>query len=44
MKRADAMRNLIERHADAMRNGAIIVVTENRGRIRSAGHAGCNEE
>jgi len=44
MKRADAMRNLIERHADAMRNGAIIVVTENRVRIRSAGHAGCSEE
>ena len=27
---------LIEHHADAMRDGAIIVVTENRVRIRSA--------
>ena len=44
MERADAMRNLIERHADAMRDGAIIVVTENRVRIRSAGPAECNDE
>ena len=36
MERADAMRFLIEHHADAMRDGAIIVVTENRVRIRSA--------
>lgn len=35
-ERADAVRSLIDRHADAMRNGAIIVVTENRVRIRSA--------
>ena len=39
MERADAMRTLIERHADAMLEGAIIVVTENRVRIRSGGHA-----
>ena len=36
-ERADAMRTLIERHADAMRDRAIIVVTEKRVRIRSAG-------
>lgn len=35
---ADAMRTLIEHHADAMLEGTIIVVTENRVRIRSAGH------
>lgn len=35
-ERADAMRFLIEHHVDAMRDGAIIVVTENRVRIRSA--------
>ncbi len=38
-ERADAMRTLIEDHADALLDGAIIVVTENRVRIRSAGHA-----
>ena len=36
MERADAMRTLIEHHADAMRDGAIIVVTRKRVRIRSA--------
>ena len=36
MERADAMRTLIERHADAMCDGAIIVVTRKRVRIRSA--------
>ena len=36
MERADAMRTLIERHAGAMRDGAIIVVTRKRVRIRSA--------
>ena len=34
-ERAEAMRTLIERHADKMRDGAIIVVTETRVRIRS---------
>ncbi len=32
----DAMRDLIERHGDAMREGAIVVVTGRRVRIRSA--------
>ncbi len=36
MERADAMRALIERHADAMRDGAIVVATKKRVRIRSA--------
>ena len=36
MERADAMRFLIERHADAMHDGAIIVVTRKRVRIRLA--------
>ena len=43
-ERAEAMRTLIELHADAMRDGAIIVVTENRVRIRSSGHAERNDE
>ena len=34
-ERAVAMRMLIERHAEAMREGAIIVVTEKRVRVRS---------
>ncbi len=38
-----AMRNLIERHADAMREGAIIVVTGGRVRIRPATSAGRND-
>ena len=33
---ADAMRDLIECHGDAMHEGAIIVVTINRLRIRPA--------
>ena len=33
---ATVMRSLITRHGDTMREGAIIVVTENRVRIRSA--------
>jgi predicted nuclease of predicted toxin-antitoxin system len=37
MERADAMRTLIERHADAMREGAIVVITGTRVRIRPAG-------
>ena len=36
VERADAMRFLIERYADAMQDGAIIVVTRKRVRIRSA--------
>ena len=43
-ERAEAMRTLIERHADEMRDGAIIVVTETRVRIRSTGHAERNDE
>ena len=43
-ERAEAMRVLIDHHANAMRDGAIIVVTENRIRIRSAGHAERNDE
>ena len=35
-EKVEAMRYLIERHGDAMREGAIIVVTERRVRIRSA--------
>lgn len=35
-ERADAMRLLIEHHPDAMREGAIIVVTRERVRIRPA--------
>ena len=37
MEKAEAMQVLIERHDDAMREGAIIVVTGTRIRIRSAG-------
>ncbi len=40
MERAEAMRILVERHADAMRAGAIIVVTGGRVRIRLATSAG----
>ena len=36
MERADAMQSLIERHADAMHDGAIVVVTRKRVRIRPA--------
>ena len=36
IERVDAMRNLIERHADAMRERAIIVVTDKSVRIRPA--------
>ena len=43
-ERADTMRTLIEDHADALRDGATIVVTENRVRIRSAGHARRNDQ
>ncbi len=42
-ERADAMRGLIETHVDAMREGAVIVVTESRVRIRFAGHPGRKE-
>ena len=35
--KVEAMRDLIEHHDDAMREGAIIVVTGTRVRIRSAG-------
>lgn len=34
LERVAAMRNLIEHHGNAMREGAIIVVTETRVRIR----------
>ena len=36
MEKVGAMRDLIERHGDAMREDAIIVVTGRRVRIRSA--------
>ena len=35
-EKVDVMRDSIERHGDAMRAGAIIVVTGRRARIRSA--------
>lgn len=34
-QRADAMLALIEQHAQAMRDGAIVVVTRDRVRVRS---------
>ena len=34
MERTQAMQSLIEHHAEAMRNGAIVVVTRTRVRIR----------
>ena len=36
-EQVDGMRDLIERHSDALRVGAIVVVTRRRVRIRSAG-------
>ena len=39
-EKVEAMRDLIERHGDAMREGAIIVVTRTRVRIRSTGYSG----
>lgn len=43
-ERANVMRSLLEDHADAMRDGAIIVVTKKRIRVRdwqdSQGHDG----
>ena len=41
---ADAMRDLIERHGDALREGAIIVVTRNRLRIRPAASVERNDD
>ena len=41
---ADAMRDLIEHHGDAMREGAIIVVTGNRLRIRPAASVERNDD
>ena len=41
---ADAMRDLIERHGDAMREGAIVVVTRNRLRIRPAASVERNDD
>lgn len=43
-ERADAMRILMEHHADAMRNGAIIVVTKERIRIRRARNIGKHDD
>ena len=43
-ERAHVMRHLIEHHADAMRDGAIIVVTRERIRIRQAGNFGQNDD
>ena len=39
-EKVEALRDLIERHGDAMREGAIIVVTRTRVRIRSTGYSG----
>ena len=39
-EKVDAMRDLIDHHEDAMREGAIIVVTRTRVRIRSTGYSG----
>ena len=39
-EKVEAMRDLIDRHGDAMREGAIIVVTRTRVRIRSTGYGG----
>ena len=39
-EKVEAMRDLIEHHGDAMREGAIIVVTRTRVRIRSTGYSG----
>ena len=36
-EQVDGMRDLIEKHSDALRVGAIVVVTRRRVRIRSAG-------
>lgn len=36
MERTEVVQTLIEHHGDALREGAMIVVTENRVRIRSA--------
>ena len=38
-EKVEAMRDLIEHHSDAMREGAIIVVTQTRVRIRSTGYS-----
>ena len=43
-ERAVAMRMLIERHTDSIREGAIIVVTEKRVRIRSTPTARTSRE
>lgn len=42
-ERADVMRFLLEVHADAMRDGAVIVVTRDRIRIRR-GHSSEHED
>ena len=38
VERADILRTLLRHHADAMRDGAIIVVTKERVRIRQMRH------
>lgn len=43
-ERADVMRFLLEHHDDAMRNGAIIVVTSERIRIRKKETVGRHDE
>ena len=39
-EKVEAMQDLIDHHGDAMREGAIIVVTRTRVRIRSTGYSG----
>ena len=43
-ERAQVMRHLIEHHADAMRDGAIIIVTRERIRIRQARNFGQKDD
>ena len=42
-EKVEAMRDLIERHGDAMREGAIIVVTRTRVRIRTTEYGGWDD-
>ena len=44
VEKVTAMRELIERYADALREGAIIVVTRGRVRIRFNGRDGLGEK
>lgn len=44
MEQADAMRNLIDQHSDAMHAGAIIVVTKKLSRIRFTSGPGSDDD